>query len=456
MKAWRRPTIDEDPAAWSRTPRDMLMIFGPALLIAVVGFVVAFQFVRPLPPRRIVMATGPENGGYHWFGLRYREILARDGIELELRTTAGTFENVRLLEEPNGEVEVAFLQGGAGADEEIPGVLSLGSVFYEPVWIFWRDHPPDTVQAFLGNRVAIGEPGSGTRSAITRLFELNGIPLAQATAVEIGGDAAVQSLIDGEVDAACFVATHQAQYVRRLLKTSNLQLMPFVRADAYVRRFRFLSRVVLPRGVTDLENDLPPVDVPLIAMVANIAARDTLHPALVGQLLQAAEEVHGGGDVIAPPGRFPSTYNVVLPMNQEARRYLKKGPPLLRRYLPFWIAIGIDRLVVLLIPFLTLLYPLFKIVPPTYRWRVRSRIYRHYRDLIGVEARLHDNPLPEVLAKCRTRLDAIDDELAHLSVPAAHAEVLYHLRLHLRFERERLEEAVRAAAERTDGEIPTD
>lgn len=450
MKKFFRRSRDVDAVLSRRSFRDLLVIFGPALLLTALGFIVALQFVKPAPPRRIVMATGTEESAYFQVGLQYKEILARNGIELALRTTAGAYENLKLLEDPGGEVEVAFLQGGAGSEREIPGIETLGSVFYEPVWIFWRDRMPHTLLDFRGKRVAVGELASGTLNAISHLFELNGIGSSDITPVEIGGSAAAEALLAGEVDIACFVARYDASYISRLLKNEGVQLMPFVRGEAYKRRFRFVSTVVLPRGVADFKRDLPAEDVPLIAAVANIGIRNTLHPALIGLLLEAAEEVHGGGGVFASPGQFPSEYNVVLPTNKDARRYLEKGPPFLHRYLPFWLAIAIDRLVVLLIPLVTLLYPLFKIVPPTYRWRVRWRIVRYYRALLGVEARLHDNPTPTEIERCRGHLDDIEERLGNVSVPLAYADMLYRLRLHLQFVRERLEEV---AADTIDREV---
>jgi hypothetical protein len=385
------------------------------------------------------MATGAEDGAYHAFGLRYREILARDGIELELRTTAGSTENLQLLEEPDGEAEVAFLQGGVGSGREISGLQTLGGVFYEPIWIFWRGQVPDTERGLEGRRVAVGEVGSGTRQAVGQMLAVNGIDPGEVDAVEIGGDEAVAALMDGEVDAACFVATVEAPYITTLLNVPGIRLLPFERAEAYRRRYRFLARVVLPRGAVDLERDLPREDVQLLAMVANLGARETLHPALGGLLIAAAEEVNGPGDLLAAPGQFPSTEGVVLPMNKDTRRYLEKGPPFLQRYLPFWAATAIDRMVVLLIPLITVLYPLFKIVPPTFRWRVRSKIYRHYRELVAVEAAVRDDPSPEVIEASRGRLEAIDAALAALSVPNSYADLLYNLRLHVKLVRERLE-----------------
>lgn len=385
------------------------------------------------------MAAGPEDGAYFQFAQRYRSILARYDIELAVLTTAGSAENLRLLEEPDGEVEVAFLQGGVGTDRDIPGIESLGGIFYEPIWVFSRGRAPDTEQGLVGERVAVGAPDSGTRLATGQLLAINGIDAGDLTLVEIGGHDAVDALVAGTVDAACFVATPEAPYLQRLREISGVELMPIVRAEAYRRRFPFLARIVLPRGVSDFELDLPSEDVPLVAMVANLGARDSLHPAIAGLLLRAAEEVNGPGDVFASPGHFPSTEGVVLPMNQDARRYIERGPPLLQRYLPFWAAIAIDRMVVLLIPLVTILYPLFKIVPPTYKWRVRSKIYRYYRELVAIEARVREQPSRESLERGLTRLANIEDQLGELSVPAAYTDLVYDLRLHVRLVRERLE-----------------
>ena len=434
----KRPRIVETGLSrWSS--RDLLAIFGPALLIAAVGFIVALQFVKPAPPRHIVMATGPDDGAYHRFGLRYKEILARYGIELNLLQTAGAHENLRLLDDPGSGVEVALLQGGLGVGREHPGLETLGSVFFEPLWIFSKGAAPETVHEMGGWRVAVGAPDSGTYRAFDFLAGLNGLGLKELETRTIGGEAAEAALRAGEVDAACFMASPEAPYIRRLLETDDVVLMPVVRGEAYQRRFRFLATVVLPRGVADFERDLPPRDVPLLAVVANIGVRETLHPALIGPILEAAIEVHHEGDLFARPGQFPSEYNVVLPMNPDARRHLEKGPPFLQHYLPFWLAIAIDRLAVLLIPLVTLLYPLFRIVPPAYRWRVRRRITRYYRALLRVEARLHEDPSPAEIDRSRRHLDDIEERLADVAVPLGYADMLYRLRLHLQFVRERLD-----------------
>lgn len=440
MRVWQRDRSgDSRRLGRGRPLRDVLIVLGPALLLTVVAFAVAFQFVKPAPPRHIVMASGPEGGAYYQFAQRYQRILARNDIELEVRTTAGSAENLRLLLDPDGDVEVAFLQGGVGTDREYEGIESLGGVFYEPIWVFVRGRVPETVGGLAGKRVAVGAPGSGTSNAITSMLQFNGIERSELELVEFGGDDAVDALLEGTVDAVAFVATSEAPYLRRLLDRPDVHLMPFVRAEAYRRRYRFLARVVLPRGAADLERDLPPEDVQMVAMVANLGARETLHPAIGELLLEAADEVNGPGDIFAAPGQFPSTEGVVLPLDKDARRYIVKGPPLLQRYLPFWAANAIDRMIVLLIPLVTILYPLFKVVPPTYRWRVRSKIHRYYRELVAIESGLRESPSQEALERGLDRLATIDDQLGGLSVPTAYINLVYDLRLHLRLVRGRLE-----------------
>lgn len=285
----------------------------------------------------------------------------------------------------------------------------------------------------------MGEEGSGTREALLYLLKANGLDSSDVDAVTLGGDDAAQALLAGEVDVAGFISVYASPYIQDLLLSDDIVLMPFDRGEAYARRFRFLSRVTLPRGYASLEHDLPATDIPLIAMVANLAIRDTLHPALIAQILSAAKEIHNQEGLFSAHHQFPSTDHVVLPMNEDARRYITKGPPLLQRYLPFWVAIAIDRLMVLLIPLLTLLYPLFKILPPAYRWRVRQRIYRYYRALLDIDTTLSHDPSEQQLQQCRMRLQAIEDTLDELSVPISYADNLYNLRLHLRLVWRRLE-----------------
>ena len=424
-----------------RTFRDVLSIYAPLFLLTIAGFVVAWQFVEPAPPRRLVMATGSPDGAYHRFGLQYREILDRHNIELELVNTAGSVENLELLMDPDSNVDVALLQGGIGSASEAPNVMGIASLFYEPFWIFQREQGPAMVPRFTGRRVAIGQPGSGTLAAFQRLTANNELPTSAFEALELGGNAAADALLNDQVDLAGFVASAQAPYVKRLLLSDGIYLTPFIRAEAYIRHFHSLASIVLPRGAANLRHDIPPADVKMLAAVASLAAKKKLHPTLVVVLLEAAVEIHTEGGLFEKQGQFPSVFNMAYPVHKEARRYLEKGPPWLQRYLPFWIAVSIDSLLILLIPLATLLIPLSKIAPPTYRWRIRKRIYSHYRYLFEVESTLLENPSTTKLDRCTTQIEKIEKELAELHVPLSYADQLYHLRMHMRFVKGRVDQA---------------
>jgi hypothetical protein len=240
------------------------------------------------------------------------------------------------------------------------------------------------------------------------------------------------------VDAAFFVAAPSSPLVAALLRDPQVQLYGFTRAAAYSRQFGFLSQVTLVAGQVDLAAGVPERDVTLIAPTANLVASADFHPALAGLLLQAADQVHGGGDGFSPPGTFPSPQHLDLPLSDAAQRYHASGAPFLQRFLPFWAATLVDRLAVMLVPLLTLLLPLFKILPPTYRWRVRSRIYRWYRDLRTVEGRIFAGADAETRAWAEAELDRIEHEVAQLSVPLSYADQLFNLRLHIRFVRREL------------------
>lgn len=420
-----------------RSGSPWLAIYGPALLLMLLGFVVAYQFVEPAPPHSLTLATGGVDGAYHLFGQKYREALARQGVTVELRNTAGSVENLALLRA--GEVDVALVQGGLADPVRDAGLQGLASLYHEPLWVFHRlDDELVDLRDLAGRHVAVGAPGSGTRAVALQLLARNGIDGVTAVLRDFPGAAAAEALRSGVVDAAFFVAAPSSPLVAALLRDPEVQLYGFTRAAAYARQFDFLSQVTLVAGQVDLAAGVPERDVTLIAPTANLVATADFHPALAGLLLQAADQVHGGGDGFSPPGTFPSPQHLDLPLSDAAQRYHASGAPFLQRFLPFWAATLVDRLAVMLVPLLTLLLPLFKILPPTYRWRVRSRIYRWYRDLRTVEGRIFAGADAETRAWAEAELDRIEHEVAQLSVPLSYADQLFNLRLHIRFVRREL------------------
>ena len=425
----------------ARSSRSLLKTFGPAIIITIIGFVITYQFVNPAPPETIVIATGKEEGAYFLFARRYRELLALDGIELELRNSVGSVENLRLLEDAVDPVDLAFVQGGVATDDST-GLVSLGSLYYEPLWVFYRGEQTVTrLPELLGKRIAIGEEGSGTRAIALTLLQDYAIDNRSDTMLPLGGRAAAQALLNGEVDAALFVAAPNAPLIQELLYADTVRLMSFARSAAYARRHHFLSAITLPEGVIDFEANIPALDTQLLAPTANLVARADFHPALVSLVLQAVSRVHGGGDLFVPPGTFPSPRYLDLALNDDARRYYEHGPPFLQRYLPFWAASLVDRLKIMLVPLVTLLIPLFKIMPPAYRWQVRKKIYRWYRELQALDLVHPEAETAARLDEYLGRLDMIEDEVRKVSVPLSYADELYDLRLHLGLVRDRLQGA---------------
>jgi TRAP transporter TAXI family solute receptor len=430
---------------------DYVKVYGLAIVLTLAGFAVAYQFVEPAPPSTIHISAGSNQGAYIRFARAYSARLATHGITLVVHESAGSGMNLERLSDPQSDIDVALVQGGVGDPDKQIGLRSLGSVYYEPLWIFHRlGAEVGDLRALAGKRIAIGKEGSGTRAVALRLLAANDISPSTATLANMGGAEAAAALQGGEVDAIILVSGPGTALIESLLRHVDINLMSFDRAEAYTRRFRFLNRVQLPRGAVSLAEDIPSRDINLLAPTATLVVRDTLHPALINMLLQAADDVHRGGSLLERPGQFPTPRFVDFPLSDEAERFYRSGPPFLQRYLPFWAATGVDRLKVLLLPLLTVLFPLFKIVPPVYSWRVRRRIYRWYREVREIETDYRDATSPEMAREGQMALTRIERELVDLKVPLGIADSLYHLRMHIAFVRSALAVAVDAPSEPPD------
>lgn len=407
-----------------------IWVFGPALAIVIAGFVIAGKYVQPAPPDHLTMATGGMSGAYYAFAQKFREVLDREGVELRIKVTSGTLENLSLLR--SGEVDAAFLQSGVATPAPDDPIDSLGSLYFEPLWLFYKAETPIGLLSDLkGLRVAVGGIGSGTKALTEPLLALNGVTRETARIADIGGDEAAAALRRGEIDAAFYVASPEAPLIRDLLRDPAFQLFSYRRADAYTRHFRQMSKIVLPRGMIDFGTDQPPVDKTLLAAAATLAANDDLHPALRTLLLRAMTEVFSKGGYFEQPGEFPSAKYVDFPMTEKARGYIENGPSFLDRYLPYWVADMVVRLSILLLPLITLLLPLLRIVPPIYRWRMRARIMHWYKDMVRIEEQVRSANTPEERARAFEKLDEIDEEVSKVNVPVSYRDLHYTLRFHI-------------------------
>ncbi len=414
--------------------RDLLLVGLPLLLLVVAAFWVAARFIQPAPPRTLTIATGGAGGAYERYGAAYQAVLARYHINLIQKPTAGSIENVELLRK--GEVEAAFVQGGTARAEEDDALVSLGGLYYEPLWIFYRSSlaekaPLTEVAQLRGRRISVDNPRSGNYALSLDILRANGMDHDATRLREIGGLEAAAALGAGKIDAVFVVGPTQSATVWTLLYTPGVRLMSLSQAEAYARMFPTLTRVTLPRGAIDLVNNIPARDVSLIAPTASLVVRKNLHPAHMDLLLQAVLEIHNAPGIFHRPGDFPRAQGVDFPLAPEAERYYKSGKPLLQRYLPFWAATLIDRMVVMLIPLFAVLIPVFKFAPALYGWRVRSRIYRRYGELKFLEAEVERHPDPKQRAEWLKQLDTIERDVNRIPAPLAFSDMLYTLRGHI-------------------------
>ncbi len=429
--------------------RDLLATAGPFILLALVPLGLAYWVLDPAPPRHVVLATGVDQGAYAEFGKRYADYLKLHGITVELRATAGASENLRLLKDANSGVDIAFVQGGSSETDNRPdleedtSLLSLGSLFYEPVWLFYRQTSAQrllkadaltNLAQLPGWKINIGARGSGVPNLMRKLIEANRIDVSTLTLLREPQTPAVMGLLSGEIDALVLASAPESLMVQMLLQTPGIQLFDFTQADAYSRRFPFISPVTLPRGVVDLAADLPPNDVRLVAPTASLIAREGTHPALVQLFMQAAQSIHGPSGWFQRKGDFPSAQNTEYPLSAEAQRFYAGGKPFLQRFLPFWLANLIDRMWVVIVSMVAVLIPLSRIVPPLYQFRIRSRVFRWYGRLRVVEDAQGTRPTEELLKE----LADIEESVEHVSVPLSYADELYALRSHIHMVRKRL------------------
>jgi TRAP-type uncharacterized transport system substrate-binding protein len=394
--------------------------------------------VETLPPRTIVMSTGAEGGANYELGVRYREILARAGVTLQLRPTAGGLENLALLRDSQSGVSVGFIQGGTTTWKESPDLESLGTVFYEPLWPFYRGEIGEGIQALRGRRLSIGPEGSGGRALALELVKRTKIDSIIGELLGFTPQVAAEKLIAGDIDGAFIVTAWDSPVVQRLITAKDIELASFPRADAYVALYPFLNKLVLPTGVADLSMNRPPADVVLLAPKASLAVRADLHPAIQYLLLNAAVQVHSQPGIFQKAGQFPAAESIGLPLSGEAQRFYKTGRPFLQEYLPFWIATLVEKILVVFVPMAALLYPMFKFLPQIYDWIMQLRIRRLYDEMRLIESVMgaegHGHDADAMVAK----LDQLDERANHQQLPRVYASMLYTLRLHINLVRSRL------------------
>jgi hypothetical protein len=429
--------------------RDLLLSAGPFALLAIGLLVLAYLWLDPTPPRQVTLATGPAQSAYDEFGKRYQKALAANGIEVRLLASEGSSANLQLLRE--GKADLGFVQGGSseqGAKERDTGIESLGSLFVEPIWLFYREDAAKKVEStgnlgalpqLAGLRLNVGTAGSGVPALMTKLFEANNIAPDAIRLSSLEQTPATVAFLAGELDALVFASAPESLMVQMLLRTPGVKLLDFGQSEAYSRRFPFLTPVVLPRGVVDLAADVPRENVRLVATTTALLAREGTHPALLQLFVQAAREFHGPPGWFNRAGAFPTTEHSEYPVSREAERAINTGAPFLQRYLPFWLANLVERMWLVLGIIIAILLPMSRIVPPLYEFRIRSRVFRWYGQLRDIENRMQAGDSDA--AQLAQELEQLEDRVAKVSVPLSYADELYALRNNIGTVRRKLDQA---------------
>lgn len=415
----------------NKTVMEIIKIYGVGAVLALAALIITYQFVEPAPPKSLRIATASAEGAYYSFAHKYKEHFAKEKIDLEVVETSGSVENLALLEK--GDVDIAFLQGGIGTAEDYPDFLGLASLYEEPLIIFVRKGLEiKTFADFAGKKIAAGENGSGTREIVEQLLADNELrDKDDVEIVPLGGKEGAKELLAGNIDALLMVIRADSKLVQQLFLNEDVDLVSLERAEAYTRLHNYLSHIVLVEGVLDMAKNVPHKDYHLIAPSATLVAHRNIHPALVDLMMQVAEKVHDVSSVLTVNRKYPSPDNLDFPLSAEADRFFKHGPPFLQRYLPFWAASLIDRLKFMILPLIALVIPLMKVLPPTYRWRIRSRIYRWYDELHELDLELKNDENVATLTEAIEVVNTMEQEVREVEVPLSYAEELYNLRLHI-------------------------
>jgi TRAP-type uncharacterized transport system substrate-binding protein len=415
---------------------------GPPVLVCAALVWAALHFVRSAPPHTLTISSGPKGSSFDTIAQRYSKILARNGIQLKVIPSEGSLDNLNRIADPKSHVDIALVQSGLTSNADTEDLESLGGMFHEPLLIFYRSPKPlQRLSELSSQRIAIGPEGSGTRYLALALLKANGIePHGSALLSDLEGEAARAALLHRHVDAIFLTGDSASPAtIGEMLHADGIRLFDFTQANAYVRRFPYLSKLSVPAGAFDLGEDLPPTDISLLAPTVELVTHSNLHPALCDLLIEAATQVHGHPSVLQSGGQFPNPSSHTFPISSEAARYYKSGDrSFIYRYLPFGLASLLSRLLIVIVPLFVVIVPSLRYAPLLYRWRIDSRIHRRYGELMELERQALGTLSDDRRAELLKQLEAIEKSVISRRMPGSHAEQVYVLREHIDFVRKKL------------------
>jgi uncharacterized protein len=422
----------------------------PALLVLVLMGLIAALFtsiwlVLPQPPKTLTIATGFPDGLYSQFAQHLKTELAKEKITLEIRNTGGSVDNLELLNDSKSGIDLAIIQSGVGNPTKYPQFVSLAGIFYEPLWVWYRQSAfakeggvLTQLSQLQGKRISIGNDGSGTQILSETILKLNEINLDQIKPEKLKPDEAIEKLQKGELDVAFIVVAGEAPILKRFYQTSGIRLMSFDQAEAYTRVLPYLNLVEIPKGVISIAHDQPKQNIRVIASTATLVARNDINPATVSLILGSSYDILRNYSRLQKPGQFPSSKGLDFPIDLDAEIFLRDGPSFFYRHLPFWGAVWVERFIKILIPFLIILLPLITYLPAAFNLSLKIKLAVMYKLLKNIERRSH---LAGHQANLVQELNELEERIERLNISTLQTRDLYDLKLHVALVRDRFEQA---------------
>jgi uncharacterized protein len=410
------------------------LVIGASLVIAY-----GWKFIKPGPPKEITISAGAEGGAYFEYAKKYAAVLEKNGVKATILSSTGSIQNIERLRIAEGEknsADVAFIQGGLVDENTKEGLLSLGSLYYEPLWVFYRTskfpQPIDHLPKLKGSVINIGVENSGTRKLALQLLGINDLKAGSYTASGLALKEAVAALNAGSIDAIMVVSAANAPLIKELLTTNGVAAMNLSRADAFTRLIPALSKVTLPRGAVSLADDIPNTDINVVATTATLAAKEDLHPAISYLLIKTAMQLHGGPQLLSNAREFPSiTKYQELDVPDDVDKLYKQGAPFLYKHLPFWLANLLYRLWVLIIPLGAAMVTLSDALPKLVGFRGNRQIMSIYKEARLLEAEVLSGPKTQSAESFTSRLDRLYERTSRVKVPSDFVKSVFELRSHL-------------------------
>lgn len=412
------------------TMNQFLKIWLPIISAVFIVFYITSTYIEPEVEKKITIATGSKEGNYYKTALEYKKLLEQNNMQVTILNTKGSVENIELLEE--GKADIAFVQSGI-MEHKNADLYSLAALYYEPLWIFYKNEgfSINYIIHLIGKKIAIGEKGSGTEHLSKRILNDNGLNESNSTILNYNTSLGKEKLLNGQIDALFIVSSAKADSVKQLLSDPSINALSIKRSYAYDSKYSFLNALTLHEGTIDLYMNLPDEDKKLLTTTANLVANKNVNEELIRLVIKQAKKVHSHKGIFEKEFQFPNLNNLDSPIHPEAQRYFQSGDTWLEKIFPFWIASNIDRLKILLIPLLTLLFPLFKGVIPLYTLTMRSKVYKWYNQLNEIDININTYTKDE-LKQAIEKLDKLKLEVQEQThVPNAFMGEYYSLIMHI-------------------------